>query len=104
MILDNGLLKLLDFGLAKQDMVSTLYTNANVGTSSYKAPELFSGASNDSGSANYTVDLWALGVLIYYMIAGELPFGENEKELMQKVIQGDYIPIEEPYELRQLIG
>ena len=41
MILDNGLLKLIDFGLAKQDMVSTMYTNSKVGTSSYKAPELF---------------------------------------------------------------
>ena len=86
MILDDGLLKLLDFGLAKQDMVSHSYTNANVGTSSYKAPELFSASSNDSGIANYTVDLWALGVLVYCMITGELPFGENEKEIMQKVI------------------
>ncbi len=63
-------------------MVSSLYTNANVGTSSYKAPELFSAASNDFGSTNYKVDLWALGVLIYFMITGDLPFGENEKDLM----------------------
>ena len=63
-------------------MVSTFYTNANVGTSSYKAPELFLAASNDFGTSNYSVDLWALGVLIYFMLTGEQPFGEIEKDLM----------------------
>jgi len=59
-------------------MVSTFYTNSNAGTCSYKAPELFLAASNDFGTSNYTVDLWSLGVLIYFMITGELPFGEIE--------------------------
>jgi len=63
-------------------MVSTFYTNSNVGTNSYKAPELFLGASNYFGTSNYSVDLWSLGVLIYFMFTGELPFGEIEKELM----------------------
>ena len=43
MISENGVLKLLDFGVAREDMAYTCqYTNSNVGTNRYKAPELFS--------------------------------------------------------------
>ena len=47
MILKNGLLKLLDFGLAKENIVSGIYTDSRVGTDSYKAPELFDVASDN---------------------------------------------------------
>ena len=89
MITENGVLKLLDFGVAREDMSYTCqYTDSNVGTNSYKAPELFGAVPDNQNRslANYRVDLWALGVLVYCMITGELPFGENEKEIMQKVI------------------
>ena len=47
MILKDGFLKLLDFGLAKENFYSDIYTDSRVGTSSYKAPELFGVASNN---------------------------------------------------------
>jgi serine/threonine protein kinase len=47
MILENGLLKILDFGLAKENIVSNIYSDSRVGTSGYKAPELFGVASNN---------------------------------------------------------
>jgi len=60
-------LKLLDFGVARENMGYTdQYTNSNVGTSSYKAPELFDPVTDNQNPsfANYRVDLWSLGVLL----------------------------------------
>jgi MAP/microtubule affinity-regulating kinase len=89
--LDNILLdeakrvKLIDFGF------SILYDNARItifcGTPSYMAPEIIQKAPN------YTtgVDVWAAGVIMYYLIAGVLPFrGKNEKELFKKITSGVY--------------
>ena len=48
MITENGVLKLLDFGVAAEDMGHTCqYTDSNVGTNSYKAPELFGPVSDN---------------------------------------------------------
>ena len=88
MITENGVLKLLDFGVAREDMSYTCqYTDSNVGTNSYKAPELFGAVPDNQNRslANYSVDLWALGVFLQYLFTFELPFGKNEEELKEKV-------------------
>jgi len=59
------------------------YTDSNVGTNSYKAPELFGPVSDNQNPslANYKVDLWALGVLLHFLISFELPFGKNDIDI-----------------------
>jgi serine/threonine protein kinase len=71
MILKNGLLKILDFGLARENFVSNIYSDSRVGTSSYKAPELFGVAADNQypSLADYKVDLWSLGVIILYLFS-----------------------------------
>ncbi len=71
MLGSDGSVKLMDFGLARQED-DTLVTQADmmVGSPSYMAPEQINGAP--LGPAG---DLWALGVILYEMLAGRAPFG-----------------------------
>jgi len=49
------------------------------------APEVIKAQPYDS-----KVDVWSAGVIVYYLINGELPFsGSNREELNQKIIAGD---------------
>ena len=80
-----GLVKVLDFGLAKLEIPSsveaTLQTQPDIlvtapgmvlGTIAYMAPEQLRGDAVDQ-----RVDLWALGVVLYEMLTGVLPFRGN---------------------------
>ncbi len=74
--------KLTDFGVAKPEEVSVQLTQAGmlVGTVAYLAPEVFEQAPLD-----HRLDLYALGVMLYVMLAHKLPFsGKNIAELMEK--------------------
>ncbi len=71
MLLPDGTVKLMDFGIARQED-DTLVTAADmmVGSPSYMAPEQING--DPLGPAG---DVWALGVILYEMLAGRMPFG-----------------------------
>lgn len=74
LITSDGRVKLADFGLAKlMDSGSTLLTRSNVGmgTPDYAAPEQFM----PGAAVDLRADIYALGVLIYRMITGDLPRG-----------------------------
>jgi serine/threonine protein kinase len=60
-------LKLLDFGYAKELEYSSMGLHSLVGTKKYAAPEMFEPSINTEGNYNYRVDLWSLGVLIYFL-------------------------------------
>jgi serine/threonine-protein kinase len=66
---------LTDFGIAKIINAHTTVTNTGgmLGTFDYIAPEQIQGASNVNGKA----DIYALGVMVYQMLVGELPFKHN---------------------------
>ena len=73
MLLRNGNLKITDFGIAKmQDSEPLTMTDKAIGTVHYISPEQASG----TGVTNVS-DIYALGVLLYEMATGELPFNGN---------------------------
>ncbi|MEO7720243.1 MAG: serine/threonine-protein kinase [Capsulimonas sp.] len=90
MILPGGRIKLMDFGIARQ-IDETILTQAGsfVGTPAYMSPEQCRG--EDASAAS---DTWALGVLIYQMLAGRRPFeGATIPSVMYQVTHEDPPPI-----------
>ncbi len=70
MLLKNGVIKVMDFGIAKVPNAETVtMTDKAIGTVYYISPEQVSGANTDARS-----DLYALGVMLYEMATGSLPF------------------------------
>lgn len=67
--------KLADFGLSKRVTDTTAF-NTKGGTQSYMAPEILNYLSTSEGSEEYTnsVDIWAVGCIVYHLITGGVPF------------------------------
>lgn len=73
MLLKNGLIKVTDFGIAKLPNSETLtMTDKTIGTVHYISPEQASGRETSQAS-----DLYSLGVLMYEMSTGKLPFNAD---------------------------
>lgn len=78
---EDGYPKLIDFGTAK---VVEGRTYTIIGTPHYMAPEVIAGKGY-----NHSADLWSLGVILYELLCGGLPFGENDEdpyEVYQKIL------------------
>ena len=88
----DGVAKVADFGLAKRleaDDGQTL-TGQVMGTPSYMAPEQARGLNREVGPA---ADVYALGALLYEMIAGRPPFkGSNSSDTLLQVVSQDPVP------------
>lgn len=68
-----GKLRILDLGVARCPLLDVRDADAQPGTPSYMAPELFGGAEADARS-----DLYALGVTLYHLLTRKYPYGEIE--------------------------
>ncbi len=89
-ITEEGVVKILDFGLAKLRGITKLTKEGTtLGTVAYMSPEQASGDKVDHRS-----DIWSLGVLLYEMITGQLPFkGEYEQAVMYAIMNEEPEPI-----------
>ena len=84
-----GQVKLLDFGIAKGQMSPGLTEAGSIiGTLLYLSPEHLKGGTSDARG-----DIWALGVLLYEMVTGRMPFeSETLGDLCEKIDKGAYTP------------
>ncbi len=104
LITAEGRAKIADFGIAKVEGTQMTQAGMLVGTPAYMSPEQISGGKVDTRS-----DIFSLGVVLYWMFTGTLPFqGSTVTEVVFKVIQAPLPPVHElnpnlPPEIAQVI-
>jgi serine/threonine protein kinase len=109
-----GLVKVLDFGLAKlmahdsnPDLATQTATAAGIvlGTAPYMSPEQARGLTVDART-----DVWSLGVVLYEMVAARPPFaGRTTSDIIAAILERDYEPLSRlaadvPAELARIVG
>jgi len=92
-VTDDGVVKIVDFGLAKLvGQTKLTKTGSTLGTAAYMSPEQSRGEDVD-----HRTDIWPLGVVMYEMLCGQLPFkGDYEQAVIYSIVN------EEPEPLRKV--
>jgi serine/threonine protein kinase len=85
LISTNNQVKLADFGISRNiDSVAT----TQIGTLFYMATEIFS-----NQPYSFPVDFWSLGCVLYEMVTGQKPFGDNSMMFVYNVMNNQPFPI-----------
>ncbi len=88
MILDSGLVKVTDFGIAKVMTVGMTQAGQILGTPNYMSPEQVKGREVDGRA-----DIFSLGVILYELVTGEKPFGgQNITTVIYRIIHENPTP------------
>ena len=85
MIDKDGFTKLIDMGSAKVLKGKAGKTFTVIGTPHYMAPEIITGKGY-----SYSVDIWSIGICLYELMCGTVPFGENMSdpyEIYEQIIK-----------------
>ncbi len=85
MITSDGVAKIVDFGLAKlRGRTMLTKTGSTLGTAAYMSPEQARGRAVD-----HRTDIWSLGVVMYEMLTGRLPFkSDYEQAVIYRILNG----------------
>lgn len=96
MVLKDGTIKVADFGISALENVASVHSQYALGSIKYISPEQIRGMAPDSRS-----DIYSLGVLMYEMLTGRLPYtAETDDEMAKAHISGDLVP---PHEIDKSI-
>jgi serine/threonine protein kinase/tetratricopeptide (TPR) repeat protein len=103
---DKGQVKIMDFGLARLiGQTGVTKTGITLGTADYMSPEQAQGAEVD-----HRTDIWALGIVLYEMVTGRLPFrGDYWHAVLYSIMHEDPEPVTAlctgvPVELERIIN
>jgi tRNA A-37 threonylcarbamoyl transferase component Bud32 len=87
MVRKDGLLKLMDFGIAQVlDLERMTVTGQLLGSPAYMAPEIIEGKQLD-----FRTDVFSVGIMLYLLATGSLPFtGKNPHEVLRRITEGKF--------------